>query len=80
MIVVNIAELKNNLSKYIAVSEKGEEITICKRNIPIAKIIPVPGTAHKNRTQLGCGRGSVRILSDLTVPLIPEKDWDMLNR
>ncbi|MFP4532200.1 MAG: type II toxin-antitoxin system Phd/YefM family antitoxin [Desulfobacterales bacterium] len=37
---VNIVELKNNFSKILMYVEKGERIQVCKRNIPIAYIVP----------------------------------------
>jgi len=78
MKVANIAELKNNLSKLLAEVVRGEEIEIRKRNIAIARIVPAR-PATRNRTELGCGLGTARILGDLTEPLIPEDDWQMLG-
>jgi len=79
MKVVNIAELKNNISKILSLVEKGEEIKVCKRNIPVAHLIPVRKKESKNQTKLGCGRGTVQILGDLTEPMIPENYWEMLK-
>jgi prevent-host-death family protein len=78
MKVTNIAELKQNLSRYIAAVERGEEVEVRRRNVPIARVVPISG-ARKNRTVLGCGRGSAAIHGDLTEPLIPEGDWEMLG-
>ena len=39
---VNIADLKNNLSRYLRHVRRGEEILIRDRKAPIAKIIPLP--------------------------------------
>jgi prevent-host-death family protein len=77
MKMANIADFKNNLSYYISLVEKGEEIEVCRRNIPVAKVTPV-NHIHQNKTELGCGRGSVQFTeADLTEPLIPENRWDM---
>ncbi len=38
---VNIAEIKANLSRYLARVDAGETVTICRRNVPIAEIRPV---------------------------------------
>jgi prevent-host-death family protein len=78
MKVANIAELKNRLSEFLALVEKGEEIEIRKRNVPIARIVPLP-PKRRNRTQLGSGIGTGKILGDLTEPLIPEEEWEMLR-
>ncbi len=57
---------------------EGEEVEIRKRNIPIARVVPVT-KRHQNRTRLGCGAATARVLSDLTEPFIPEHNWDMLR-
>lgn len=38
---VNVAELKNRLSAYLAMVREGEEILIRDRDLPIAKIVPL---------------------------------------
>jgi prevent-host-death family protein len=78
MKIANIAEFKNRLSEYLTLVGQGEEIEVRKYNIPVARVIPVhrPG---RNKTRLGCGRGSVEIEGDLTEPLIPVDDWEMLR-
>ncbi len=37
---VNVAELKNQLSKYLTFAKGGEEIIIRDRNLPVAKLVP----------------------------------------
>ena len=76
MKVTNITEFKTNLSRFLALVEKGEAVEIRKRNVPIARVTPLP-SQKKNRTKLGCGQGSVRITGDLTEPLIPITHWEM---
>jgi antitoxin (DNA-binding transcriptional repressor) of toxin-antitoxin stability system len=78
MLSANVAELKNHLSQYLTLLESGETVEICKRNIPIAMLIPT-SVEKTNMTQLGCARGSVKINCDLTEPAIPEGDWNMLD-
>ena len=80
MKIANIAELKNNLSRFLALVESGEVIEICKRNIPIARLVPLGPRNKKNHTRLGCGQGSVKIHADLTEPVIPEENWEMLKQ
>jgi antitoxin (DNA-binding transcriptional repressor) of toxin-antitoxin stability system len=75
----NIGEFKNNLSKYISIVEQGESIEIRKRNVPIALLVPHGARSAGNQTKLGCGLGTVQVHGDLTEPLIPEKNWDMLH-
>ncbi len=75
----NIGNLKDNLSKFIGLVEQGEVIEICKRNIPIALLVPHGSKKIRNRTQLGCGAGTVQVNGDLTEPLISADSWDMLQ-
>jgi prevent-host-death family protein len=79
MKTANIGDLKNNLSKFINFVEQGEVIEICKRNIPIALLVPHGIKKTPNRTQLGCGVGTVQVKGDLTEPLIPDDSWEMLR-
>lgn len=36
---VNVAELKNSLSKYLTFAKGGEEVVIRDRNLPVAKLV-----------------------------------------
>jgi prevent-host-death family protein len=40
MRTVNVATLKNQLSKYLTFAKAGEEIIIRERNLPVAKLVP----------------------------------------
>jgi prevent-host-death family protein len=77
MKTANVGQLKDNLSKFLSDVEKGETITICKRNIPIAALVPHGSRKTGNHTKLGSGMGTVQIDGDLTEPLIPENTWNM---
>ncbi len=37
---VNVAELKDQLSKYFTFAKGGEEVVIRDRNLPVAKLVP----------------------------------------
>ena len=41
MASVQIADLKNNFSAYLRKVRTGEEVIICDRKSPIAKIVPL---------------------------------------
>ena len=75
----NIAEFKDHLGKYLAMVEQGEEIQLCRRNVPLAMIIPSKRESTVNKTRLGCGEGSVVIETDLTEPVFSQEDWSMLQ-
>ena len=76
MKIANIAELKNRLSEYLSFVERGEEVEVRKRNVPIAKVVPIIAR-EENKTQLGCGQGTGEIRGNLTDPLIPSDAWDL---
>jgi antitoxin (DNA-binding transcriptional repressor) of toxin-antitoxin stability system len=40
MRTVNVAKLKDQLSKYLTFAKAGEEIIIRERNLPVAKLVP----------------------------------------
>jgi prevent-host-death family protein len=79
MKVANIAEFKNSLSRILADVEKGEVIEIRKRNVPIARLVPLHAGVSLNSSRLGCGRGRVVVEGDLTEPMMPEESWEMLQ-
>lgn len=75
----NIADIKNNFSHFIALVEQGEVIQVCKRNVPVAKVVPASPATRKNQTKLGCGKETGRIVGDITEPAMPEEDWQMFE-
>ncbi len=79
MKIANIAELKNRLSAYLSLVEKGEEVEIRKRNIPIARMVPLHRKSSKP-VRLGVGAGTVRIRGNLTDPMIPQEAWESLGQ
>ncbi|MDI6750957.1 MAG: type II toxin-antitoxin system Phd/YefM family antitoxin [Pseudomonadota bacterium] len=42
MITINTHEAKAKLSEYLAAVEAGEIVQICRRNVPIAQLVPLP--------------------------------------
>ncbi|HEX2613182.1 MAG TPA: type II toxin-antitoxin system prevent-host-death family antitoxin [Fibrobacteria bacterium] len=76
---LNVAELKAHLSEYLdAVEKQGMAYIVSRRNVPIAKIIPIEKPV-KNRTKLGWSVGQGETFGDLTEPMIPLEDWEMLK-
>jgi len=78
---VNIAEFKDRLSEFLDLVEKGGEVIVCRRNVPLVKLesIRKHGPVKKTASAIGCMKGSVLIHGDLTEPAIPESDWEMLR-
>ena len=42
MIRVNLADAKSRLSQYLNSVERGETVILCRRNVPVAEIRPLP--------------------------------------
>jgi prevent-host-death family protein len=72
-----IAELEKDLGHFLAEVEQGNEIVVCKENVPVAKISPI--SARKNTSRRGNAKGTIKILGDITGPCIPLEDWEMLK-
>ena len=66
---VNIHEAKTHLSKLLERVELGEEVTIMRANVPVARLIAADRPAVKR--ELGWARGEIQIRSDFDDP-IPE--------
>ena len=64
---VNVAKLKNELSKYLRLVQKGEKITVMDRNEPIAEIVPL-STKKKNWYDDLVAQGKMRL------PIRPPQD------
>lgn len=56
MFKVNIADAKTHLSRYLDIVERGETVVVCRRNVPIAEIRPVPRPCTEERP-VGIDRG-----------------------
>jgi antitoxin (DNA-binding transcriptional repressor) of toxin-antitoxin stability system len=68
MIRLNIHEAKTNLSKYLDRLAKGEKILLCRRNVPIAEIRPLPPkTGHKR--PVGLAKGQFEVPESFFEPL-----------
>jgi prevent-host-death family protein len=57
MRTVNISDLKAQLSAYIHVVKAGEEVLICDRNKPVARIVPCRLNDHSEQEQRLVARG-----------------------
>ena len=55
--VVNIHEAKTHLSRLLQRVAEGEEVTIARAGVPVAKLIPVE--VKKNVRPLGFARGEI---------------------
>jgi len=58
---VNVAELKNRLSKYLTFAKGGEEVVIRDRNLPVAKLVPFIGGDASEQDLLLVAAGKMRL-------------------
>ena len=79
MKMVNIAEFKTHISKYIAAVENGEEVLIARRNIPVARIVLNGRPAGRNRTRLGALAHTVVKIGDVVSPAFATSEWGALK-
>lgn len=68
MIRLNIHEAKTHLSRYLAHLRRGETIVLCKRNVPIAEIRPLPSRADSPRP-VGLAKGQITVPPSFFEPL-----------
>ncbi|MCC5842989.1 MAG: type II toxin-antitoxin system prevent-host-death family antitoxin [Verrucomicrobia bacterium] len=82
MKMMNVSEAKAHFSSVVEQVISGENVCISKRNVPVAQIIPLSMESSRKRhhTRVGWAKQSgVAILGDLTEPVLPESEWDMLK-
>ena len=63
---VNIHEAKTHLSRLLQRVAAGEEVTIARSGVPVARLVPV---APKAKRSLGFARGEVWVADDFDAPL-----------
>jgi antitoxin (DNA-binding transcriptional repressor) of toxin-antitoxin stability system len=68
MIRLNIHEAKTHLSRYLKRLEQGETILLCKRNVPIAEIRPLPEQRERPRP-VGLAKGDFKVPPEFFDPL-----------
>ena len=61
---VNVAKLKNQLSKYLTFAKSGEEIVIRERNLPVAKLVPFSAEECTEEEILLVAAGKMRLPKD----------------
>jgi len=64
---VNIHEAKTHLSRLLQRVAEGEEVTIARAGVPVARLVPVE--VKKNVRPLGFARGEIWVADDFDAPL-----------
>jgi prevent-host-death family protein len=57
MKTVKIGDLKAHLSAHIQLVREGEEVVVCDRNTPVARIVPCPAEEYSRQEQRLIARG-----------------------
>jgi len=61
----SIYEAKTHFSKLLQKAEAGEEVVICNRDVPVAKLIPLPQEKKKSMLDFyGAFSGRIHIPED----------------
>jgi prevent-host-death family protein len=58
---VNVAELKNSLSRYLTYAKQGEEIVVRDRNLPVAKLVPLSVAETSKEELILVAAGKLRL-------------------
>ena len=58
---VNVAKLKNQLSKYLSFARSGEEVVIRDRNLPVAKLVPLSAESADDQELVLVAAGKMRL-------------------
>ena len=64
---VNLAQAKARLSELVDAALGGEEVVLARRNVPVAKIVPLK--PKKNAPEFGMFRGRIEMSPDFDEPL-----------
>ena len=72
MTKLNVHEAKTHLSEYLPRIEAGETIVLCRRNVPIAEIRPLPPVEPARRPEIGFAKGTFTVPDEYFEPLPAE--------
>jgi prevent-host-death family protein len=49
----NVHEVRENLAEYLAAAERGEEVLICRRNQPVARLVAIARAPARKPRPMG---------------------------
>jgi prevent-host-death family protein len=49
----NVHEVRENLAEYLAAAERGEEVLICRRNQPVARLVAIARAPARKPRPIG---------------------------
>jgi prevent-host-death family protein len=77
---VGVAELRQNLSRYLRRVERGERLVVTDRNRPVAELGPPPTSGAELDRLIAAGRVSPPLRRGLPEPLRLDGDPQALSR
>jgi prevent-host-death family protein len=80
MTTVGVAELRQNLSRYLRLVEAGERLVVTERNRPVAELGPPPSTGAALDRLIADGRVSRPVRRGLPESLELDGDARALSR
>ena len=72
MRTANIGTLKNQLSAYLRYVRNGEEVIVCDRNVPVARILPIQAGSDYASEEAALIAAGIMTPPKSTAPM----DWD----
>jgi|ERR1700679_2409265 prevent-host-death family protein len=75
MRTANIGTLKNQLSAYIKLVRNGEEVIVCDRNVPVARILPFEPPADYEAEEAALIAAGIMTPPRSTKPMDWEAFW-----
>lgn len=68
----NVHEVRERLADYIAAAERGEEVLICRRNQPVARLVAVQRAVPRSPRPLGLAPDAGQALPETFFDPLPE--------
>ncbi len=69
----NIHEVRDNLAEYLAAAERGEEVLICRRNQPVARLVALQIAPRRAARPLGLAADAGTPLPDSFFEPLPDE-------
>ena len=68
----NVHEVRDHLAEYLAAAERGEEVLICRRNQPVARLVAVQVTPRRQARPVGLAADAGTPLPDSFFEPLPD--------
>jgi antitoxin (DNA-binding transcriptional repressor) of toxin-antitoxin stability system len=69
----NVHEVRDNLAEYLAAAERGEDVLICRRNQPVARLVALQVEPRREVRPLGLAADAGTPLPDSFFEPLPDE-------